>query len=176
MSIEAEEVDLAKLVRDLVERTGEDLERAGCTLKIDADVPVVGRWDPFRLDQIVTNLLSNAVKYGHGKPIEVKVEASGDVARLSVTDHGIGIAPSNQARIFGRFERAVSERHFGGFGLGLWIVRQIIESHGGAIRVSSEPGQGSTFTVELPRWKLAPVSEAPRRRAMPPETEPVANA
>jgi signal transduction histidine kinase len=68
-----------------------------------------------------------------------------------VRDYGIGIDPDDQARIFERFERAVSSRHFGGFGLGLWLSRQIIEAHHGSIQVQSEPGKGSTFEVKLPR-------------------------
>jgi signal transduction histidine kinase len=72
------------------------------------------------------------------------------VARIAVSDHGIGIPSEEQARIFEKFERAVSERHYGGFGLGLWVVRQIVEAHGGSIHVASEAGQGSTFIVELP--------------------------
>ena len=69
----------------------------------------------------------------------------------SRTSAGIGVALEDQARIFEPFERAVSSRHYGGFGLGLWIVRQIVESMGGGIRVESAPGQGSTFRVELER-------------------------
>jgi signal transduction histidine kinase len=71
--------------------------------------------------------------------------------RLAVRDRGIGIAPEEQGCIFDRFERAVSVRHYGGFGLGLWIVRQMAEALGGAIRVESRPGEGAAFTVELPR-------------------------
>ena len=111
---------------------------------------VVGLWDRVRLDSVIGNLVSNAVKFGEGKPINVSVSCDGSVARIVVTDQGIGIAPEEQARIFGKFERAVSERHYGGFGLGLWVVRQIVEAHGGSIRVASEAGKGSTFVVELP--------------------------
>jgi signal transduction histidine kinase len=71
--------------------------------------------------------------------------------RVRVRDHGIGIAPEDQARIFERFERAVPERHYGGFGLGLWVARLVVEEHGGKIRVASSPGDGSLFEVELPR-------------------------
>ena len=66
-------------------------------------------------------------------------------------DHGIGIAPADQERIFGKFERAVSMRNYGGFGLGLWIVSQLAAAHGGSVAVASARGVGSTFTLTLPR-------------------------
>ena len=109
----------------------------------------VGFWDRTRLDQVVTNLLANAIKYGAGSPIDVRVEAPVGRAVLSIHDRGIGIPEEDQRRIFQRFERAVSQRNYGGFGLGLWIVRQIVEAQGGAVQVASQPGLGSTFTVEL---------------------------
>jgi signal transduction histidine kinase len=112
---------------------------------------VPGLWDRARLEQVVTNLLSNAVKYGRGQPIEVAVMGADDRARLVVRDQGIGIAPEHLSRIFERFERAVSAHNYGGLGLGLYIVRQIVEAHGGAIHVTSTPGEGSTFVVDLPR-------------------------
>jgi signal transduction histidine kinase len=99
----------------------------------------------------VTNLLSNAAKYGRGAPIDVDLEGSAEVVRLTVRDHGIGIATEQQARIFERFEKAVSIRHYGGFGLGLWSARRMVEALGGAIRVESRVGEGAAFTVELPR-------------------------
>jgi signal transduction histidine kinase len=111
----------------------------------------VGEWDRVRLEQVVTNLLSNAAKYGSSRPVEVTVSGDGTTAVLSIRDHGIGIPPEHQSRIFERFERAVSDRHYGGLGLGLWIVRQIVEALGGSIRVESETGEGSTFTVLLPK-------------------------
>jgi signal transduction histidine kinase len=80
----------------------------------------------------------------------VRLERCPDTVRLSVRDHGIGIAPHDAARIFERFERAVSVRHYGGLGLGLFIVRQIVDAHGGRIHLESQPGAGATFTVELP--------------------------
>jgi len=75
-----------------------------------------------------------------------------------VRDSGIGIAPAHHARIFERLERAVSARHYGGFGLGLWAARLGVEAMGGTIRVTSEPNRGSTFTVELPRAAPARVA------------------
>jgi signal transduction histidine kinase len=104
-----------------------------------------------RLDQVLVNLLTNAAKYGAGRPVVVEAfpEGTGEV-RLSVRDEGIGIAAEDLARVFGRFERAVSERHYGGLGLGLYISRQIVDAMGGRIEVESRPGAGSIFTVRLP--------------------------
>ena len=152
MKLEREEMDLAALTRDLVGRMSEALARAGSEVKLVADAQVMGRWDRVRLEQVVGNLLSNAAKYGRGQPMEVRVEAGQEGhARLVVKDSGIGIAPEDQERIFERFERATTDKQFNGLGLGLWICREIVTSHGGRILVRSAPGQGSTFTVELPR-------------------------
>jgi signal transduction histidine kinase len=110
-----------------------------------------GRWDRLRLEQVLENLLSNAFKYGAGQPVEVVVGGGEGRALLSVQDGGVGIAAADVERIFGRFERAAPTRNFGGLGLGLYIARQIVEAHGGSIRLESSPGQGTTFTVDLPR-------------------------
>jgi len=97
----------------------------------------------------VVNLVSNALKYGAGKPIEISAGVVDGRARLVVRDHGIGIGATDQARIFERFERAVS-LDYGGIGLGLHITREIVRAHGGTIRVESELGEGAAFIVELP--------------------------
>ncbi|WP_225409024.1 sensor histidine kinase [Stigmatella hybrida] len=151
MKLELEDVDLAALASELVSRFTPSAVQFGCTLELHAPVPVVGRWDRLRVEQVVTNLLTNALKYGAGRPVVVRVEGAGERARLTVQDHGIGIAEEDLGRIFERFERAVSDRHYGGLGLGLYITRQIVEALGGTVRVSSRPGMGSTFTLELPR-------------------------
>ncbi len=150
LQLQREELDLAGAVRDVVERFAVEADRAGCAIDVD-DEPTVGRWDRLRIEQVVTNLLSNAIKYAPGKPIEIEVHPDGDLARLVVRDHGIGIAPAALGRIFGRYERAVPARHYGGLGLGLYITHQIVEAHGGSISARSKPGEGATFTVELPR-------------------------
>ncbi len=150
LSLEPEPVDLAEVAREVVVRNAEPAALAGSPLRLHAPRPVRGLWDPGRVEQILEALVANALKYGRGQPIDVAVEAGGDAARLVVRDRGIGIAPEDQARIFERFERATSVRHYGGLGLGLWIVRQVVEAHGGRIRVESSPGAGATFVVELP--------------------------
>lgn len=109
-------------------------------------------------------LLTNA--YGGGKPIDIIVEGRGPIGRLVVVDHGTGIAPQDVERIFDRYEQAISSRAFGGLGLGLYIVRQIIEAHGGTIRIESQPGAGSTFIVDLPRVATTSEEEGPRLLAV----------
>jgi signal transduction histidine kinase len=158
MVLRAEPKDLAQLVSDVVERNRMVLERTGSTIELHAN-KVCGLWDRSRVEQVVLNLLTNAAKYGAGKPIEIEVTKDGDYAKLSVRDHGIGIEEEDQERIFARFERAVSVRHFGGFGLGLYIAREIVRAHGGSIHVESRMGGGSTFTVLLP---LVPGTIQPR--------------
>ncbi len=148
--LELGEVDLTQLVREVLERFHDEARRTGTRLEPRGAEAVVGRWDRARLEQVVTNLVSNALKYGAGAPVEISVRSSGSLALLEVTDHGIGIAPENLERIFGKFERAVSVRQYGGFGLGLYIVRQLVEALGGAVDVASTPREGSTFRVVLP--------------------------
>ena len=146
-----ERFDLAGLARQVADRFRPHAEAARCELLVDAPAEIFGNWDRFRIEQVITNLLSNALKYGRGKPVELRVSGREDGARLSVADQGIGITKENVSRIFGRFERAVSSRHYGGLGLGLYVASEIVESHGGCILVQSEPGAGSVFTVLLPR-------------------------
>lgn len=145
-----EEVDLAELVREIAERHSADLAAAGCELALHVE-PAVGSWDRLRLDEAVTNLVMNAITYGRGRPITLTLAATEAGLRLDVRDEGEGIAPADQARIFERFERATPERHAGGLGLGLWLVRAIAEAHGGSVRVQSQPSRGSCFTLDLPR-------------------------
>jgi PAS domain S-box-containing protein len=151
IALERVEVDLSLMAHEAAERLREVFEQAGSPVHLHAEAPVTGWWDALRLDQVLVNLLSNAAKYGQGRPISVRVEADVERARFIVQDEGIGIPPEALPRLFGRFERAVSERHYGGLGLGLYISREIVQAHGGRIEVRSRPGEGSTFVVDLPR-------------------------
>jgi signal transduction histidine kinase len=145
------EVDLVQVVRDVATRLGPDIERSGATVSIEAAHAVVGRWDHLRIDQVVTSLLANALKFGLGRPVEVAVAAADGWATLVVSDRGLGVRASQREAIFRPFERAVPVRHYGGLGLGLFIVRTIVTRYGGTVH--AEPGVrgGSRFVVRLPQ-------------------------
>jgi two-component system, chemotaxis family, CheB/CheR fusion protein len=156
LEVKPEPVDLEALVREVAERMSEQLKASDCPLQIEVTGQVQGEWDRFRIEQVVMNLLSNAYKYGAGKPIRIQVSEEKDQAVLCVQDQGIGIAKEDQERIFGQFERAVPRSDVTGLGLGLYITRQIVQSHGGTISVESDPGHGSSFIVRLPLARRRP--------------------
>ena len=148
-------VDLGELVAEVLEGMRGPLEDSGSEVRRDLGSPAVGFWDARRLEQVVTGLLHNAGKFGQGRPIEVRVVPREGSVVLVVKDSGLGMPEGERERLFERFGRGVPERHYGGLGLGLYLARQVVEAHGGTISVESRPGEGSTFTVELP------VGEAP---------------
>jgi PAS domain S-box-containing protein len=150
LELDVDEIDLAAVVAEVVAQFEDEAAQTGSTVVVHGEA-VRGYWDRLRMSQVVTNLLSNAVKYGGGKPVEIEYSPRDDRAFLVVRDHGIGIDPADQPQIFERFERAVSSRNYGGLGLGLYIVKRIVEAHGGTIRVESSPGEGASFFVELPK-------------------------
>lgn len=150
MRLEVAEVDIVLIAREVLELMSADLVRAGCALSLDAAGPVIGRWDRQRLAQVFTNVLANAIKFGKGRPIEVTIDEHAGVARAMIRDHGIGIAHDQLERVFDLFERGVPSSHYGGLGIGLFIVRQIVEAHGGRVRADSASGDGACITIELP--------------------------
>lgn len=150
LSVHATSFDLSRAVHDVIERCRPQFDANNITVLFQSEGSVVGNWDQFRIEQVITNLLINALKYGQGKPVEVVVTTENKNAVVKVKDYGSGISKENQSRIFERFERAVEGRQISGLGLGLFIAKQIIEIHQGKISIESELGKGSTFKVELP--------------------------
>ncbi len=149
-TLDPKPTDLSLLAHDAAARLREEAVRASARIVVSAPEPVIGRWDPTAIDQVITNLLSNAIKFGSGRPVAVAVRGSGDFARVEVRDQGPGVPEADRQRIFERFERGVSERSYGGFGLGLWIAHQIVAAHAGRIGVESSAGAGAVFYFELP--------------------------
>jgi signal transduction histidine kinase len=149
--LDRQEMDLADSWRSVIERHAREANCAGCVVSFESKGPTTGCWDRARVDQVLSSLLGNALKYGAGKPVSVLLEGEGCAVKTFVRDEGVGIDLAAYPRIFERFERAVSVRNYGGFGLGLWIVRELVEAHGGTVGFESRAGLGSTFWLELPR-------------------------
>jgi two-component system, OmpR family, sensor kinase len=145
-----EPVDLAEIVREAAASHHAAAEHALAPIRLAAPESLPLLSDRMALEQIVENLLSNAIKFGAGAPVEITLARASGAARLTVRDRGVGISPEDQARIFDRFERVVTAQPRGGFGLGLWIARRLVEVLGGTILMTSAAGEGSTFTVTLP--------------------------
>jgi two-component system OmpR family sensor kinase len=148
--------ELSDLVRETVETFTETARYSGCSISIEVPESLPGAWDRLALEQILDNLISNAIKYAPSGQVMVSAENLGSLVRLRVRDHGPGISTGDRARIFERFERAVgvSERR-SGFGVGLWVVGQLVTAMEGTIMVDDAQGGGSVFTVILPRYSEA---------------------
>lgn len=141
--------DAAEIARTAVDRLSEAAEAAGCAMTL-ATEPALGTWDRSRLDQVISNLVSNAIRHAAGSEIAVSVRRDGDAALIEVRDHGPGLPEDQLARLFERFERGASMRHFGGLGLGLYFVRQVIEAHGGSVSARNADDGGACVAVRLP--------------------------
>lgn len=145
------EFDLCDVVRDITASYEPEAQYAGSTITLQLPPSVRGAWDRLAVEQVVANLISNAIKYGDGNPIHVSLDVEGSSARLAVQDQGTGIPLPDQVRIFERFQQAIgSGQRRSGFGIGLWLVKSLVEAHGGKVALDSQPEQGSVFTVLLP--------------------------
>jgi len=150
LKLQRERLDLGALVTRVLDDLEPTVTRAGCALQLHLDPGVIGWWDQLRLEQVVHNLLSNAIKYGAAKPIAITARLDGGAALLEIRDHGPGIPAADPARLFRRFERAVSLRNYGGLGLGLYLVQKIVEGHGGQVIAENADGGGARFQLRLP--------------------------
>jgi signal transduction histidine kinase len=151
LSIRPTRFDLSALVRDWLQNFAPQIEAAESSVTLEADQTVVGSWDEFRIEQVISNLLTNALRYGAKSPITVKVYSESGQAWVEVRDLGIGIGEENQKRIFQQFERVTAKHAVAGLGLGLFISEQIVAAHGGSITVESRIGEGALFRVCLPQ-------------------------
>ena len=147
-----QERDLAAVVSETVQAYAHHLRRAGFTVKVNlsSDLPKI-RFDAASLAEVILNLLDNAAKYcNQKKHISVRIRKEIDQVVLEVEDRGIGIPDSEQEKIFEQFYRGAGSEDKGGYGLGLFLVKEIMTAHGGAIEVKSQVGHGSTFRLVFP--------------------------
>lgn len=150
LQLHPETLDLSAHLQAILQDFQTESEHARAPVQIAVQPHVVGQWDAVAVEQVITNLVSNAIKYGNEQPVRIRLTSDGAVAKLEVADRGIGISAADLARVFDRFERLTTARSKPGFGVGLWVVRQLVEAMAGQITVSSTPNEGSTFTVTLP--------------------------
>ena len=150
MRLRLEPTDLCALVNDVVELYEYVAEEKEITLAVECPPSLVVSADKNRLRQVFANLLDNALKYTpEGGKVAIRGASTADKATIEVQDSGVGILPEEQPRIWERLYRGDKSRSQRGLGLGLSLVKAIVEAHGGEVSVRSEVGRGSTFTVTL---------------------------
>lgn len=152
MRLDREELSLRDLADEVIELYSLLAEERGITLRNDVPAQCTATADHLRLRQCVANLVDNALKYSpDGNTVTLSGASENNTVSLSVQDQGVGIAQEDLPRIWDRLYRAEQSRSTPGLGLGLSLVRAIIEAHGGTAEVQSEPGRGATFTLRLPK-------------------------
>lgn len=150
LSISPEDTQLSRLIHRIAEDLAPIATEAGSVFELEIAPDVMGYWDEFRIEQIMTNLMTNAIRYGKGKPIQVSLSTEGEEVVIRVADQGVGIPAHEQKKIFEAFERGSENGVKAGLGLGLYISRKLAEAHGGEMAVISHEGSGSVFTLRLP--------------------------
>jgi len=150
LSLQRHRVDLAEVAAQAAQALAERFHSA--EVRLDLSLTPVTVWaDPQRLSQVVTNLLANASKYTPaGGDVHISVRAEGDLARLEVTDSGPGVSPDERDRVFERFYRGGAGLRTGGTGIGLAVVKQLVEAHRGEVSIEEGPRGGASFVVLLP--------------------------
>jgi PAS domain S-box-containing protein len=154
LPLKLETQSLNNIVLRAVEKMSADMAEANCAKVVTMNAQIEGRWDGWQLERAFCHILHNAIKFGVGRPVEVDVNVDGPNAVVKIKDHGIGIAKEDQGKLFQRYEKIVSMRHYGGLGIGLFIAMEIVKAHGGTIDVESEFGKGACFSVVLPTKRL----------------------
>lgn len=149
-SLHCEVFDMSAFVREQL-AVYDAVLRDNCGYVFDGPGSVLGSWDRLRLELALSNLLGNAMRYAGRTPIEISVSADPAWASISVRDHGPGIPIAEQQRIFEPFVRGRGGAGLPGAGLGLWLVNSIARAHGGEVKLTSNPGEGATFALRLPR-------------------------
>lgn len=164
LSIRPARVDLEALLQRVVGDLAHQASDMHSELRLAIVQPVAGCWDEFRIEQVIVNLITNALRYGGGKPVDVRLHADSENARIEVIDEGDGIPEDMLPKIFDPFERGKVDNVPAGLGLGLYISRQLAEAHGGTLTVRSKLHEGTTFIFTLPREQELSLSGSGRNK------------
>ncbi len=155
LTVEPIKANFSLLMSEVIDRYSDQLSDMK-SIRVDIQDTVMVYCDPFRAEQVVVNLLSNAIKYAPGSSLEVSLKQEGDKAILKVKDEGPGIPKEKLMSVFERFKRGSNSEHVSGLGLGLYIAKQIMDAHRGAIAVESNLGKGTMFIVSFPAAVATP--------------------
>jgi signal transduction histidine kinase len=150
ISINPVVADLAEVVREVASTFAETARTMGTQVVVSGDQSLMANFDPIRVEQVLSNLIDNALKFGQGRPVAINVHRNEQRAVMTVKDDGIGIPEADHDKVFAPYRRAETAHGYGGMGLGLHVVQEIVKAHNGRVRLESEPGKGTTVTVELP--------------------------
>ena len=150
LSIRPRPTELCAVVNRAVSQLSSQAAAAASSIAVRTGEPIQGHWDEFRIEQVIVNLLRNALHHGEKRPVEISLSTVPGSARIDIRDQGKGIPVHDQKRIFEQFERGQHSAGQAGFGLGLYISRQLVEAHGGTLDLLSHEGKGSNFRVTLP--------------------------
>ncbi|HXT41321.1 MAG TPA: HAMP domain-containing sensor histidine kinase [Candidatus Angelobacter sp.] len=158
MKLEIAPFNLSELIAVVMDLYQVVAEEKGVTLEANLPKELVARIDRTRIEQALANLLDNAIKYNRpGGKVTLAAEQGGDAVLITVSDTGLGIPPEEKDKVWDRLYRGDKSRNEKGLGLGLSLVRAVVQAHGGTVEVSSEPGRGSVFTIRLPAARAAHV-------------------
>lgn len=150
IDLEKEEILLCQFLSETIEKIRPNVENASNEITLDIRDSVSGVWDRFRIEQVITNIIMNALLYAKSTKIHVKLWKENNFVHISIEDNGVGIAAHEHEKIFKRYERGDSSRDYRGLGIGLFLVKEIISLHGGAVSLESDLGRGAKFTLSLP--------------------------
>lgn len=150
LSIRLDNTNLSVLLRRIVDDLSLQAKTADRQFIVNIEDDIIGRWDEFRIEQIIVNLLTNAMRYGGNRDVELTLNKRENSAYVHIRDYGLGITEEEQERIFEKFERGGNKKVSEGLGMGLYIARQLAEAHRGSLTVESKLNEGSTFTLILP--------------------------
>ena len=151
MRLRTERADIGALIRSVADLYADVAEEKGVTLRVDVPHPIEAIVDPTRMRQAIANVVDNAVKYTpSGGRVIIDSRSTNDDITIRVMDTGIGISPADLPRIWDRLYRGDRSRSERGLGLGLTLVRSIVEAHGGRVEAESTTGSGSRFSIVLP--------------------------
>jgi two-component system OmpR family sensor kinase len=149
-TVKSKKVDLGVLLHDLNDSLAHDATYRDVRVVLDLAPDVALTTDPVLLEQVIDNLMLNAFKHASCTVVTLSLHVEGGHAVITVRDDGRGIAAEDQERIFGKFGVATNSQRGSGTGLGLWIVRKLLDALGGQLALTSAPGEGSAFSVRLP--------------------------